>query len=360
MADGGDEGKADGAGHAAEEDGAVEERVVAQLELVLREEFSLSKFSLAMAQAWLPRIFATDAPATEEDRFARVRSFLLHKINRKRPRVHEFQKYCPELVPGLRSQPLWAPEDSPHLAWVRELERAAPEIRRELLALRDGGAIGFQAYRAPAWSDGTPADEDRPDGAGERRVASKGSDRGDWNVYYLSLHTFDCSENRARCPATCSVLDAMPRRYEHELFSSLAPGTHVTAHTGPTNKKLRVQLPLLVPSAGSCRLRVGDCVAVHEEGKALIFDDSFEHEAWNDDPAAARVILIADVWHPDLSAEEIKFLAFLRAAQLRVAKKASDRGVLDGADDFFSVLDSERRRGARDPSAVFRGIVRDD
>jgi aspartate beta-hydroxylase len=347
-----------GVAEAEGEDG-VEKRVVEQLEHVMREEFSLSKFSLSMAQAWLPRIFEGDC-AGEDDKFARVRAFLLHKINRKRPRVHEFQKYCPELVPGLRSKPFWAPEDSEHLAWVRELEKAVPEMRRELLHLRDSGAIGFQAYRAPAWSDGMPAHEDSTGEGGDGRVASKGSDRGDWNVYYLSLHTFDCAENRSRCPVTCGLLDAMPRRYEHELFSSLAPGTHVTAHTGPTNKKLRIQVPLLVPSAGTCRLRVGEEVAVHEEGRAIIFDDSFEHEAWNDDAGAARVILIADVWHPDLSAEEIKFLAFLRAAQLRVAKKASDRGLVGGADDFFAVLEAERRRGARDPSAVFQGVVRDD
>jgi aspartate beta-hydroxylase len=131
----------------------------------------------------------------------------------------------------------------------------------------------------------------------------------------------------------------------------------VTAHTGPTNKKLRIQLPLIVPEGGACRLRAGEAVVEHEEGKAIVFDDSFEHEAWNDHPTNARVVLIVDVWHPDLSDQEIKFLTFLRAAQLRVAKKASDSGELHSDDDFFAILRRERERGVRDPARVFQGAV---
>jgi len=66
------------------------------------------------------------------------------------------------------------------------------------------------------------------------------------------------------------------------MFSALAPGTHIRKHNGPTNKKLRVHLPLVVPDG--CRLRVGDTTVAVEAGVPLCFDDSFEHEAWNDNP----------------------------------------------------------------------------
>ncbi len=118
-------------------------------------------------------------------------------------------------------------------------------------------------------------------GGGSTGVAL-GTDRGDWNVYYLQLHNADYEANRARCPVTAEVLGAIPRSYQHSFFSAVAPGTHITPHTGPTNKKLRCHLPLIVPPGGLSRIRVGDDVVVFEEGKCFVFDDSFEHEVWND------------------------------------------------------------------------------
>jgi hypothetical protein len=109
-----------------------------------------------------------------------------------------------------------------------------------------------------------------------------GTDRGDWNVYYLHLHNADYEANRARCPVTTATLAGVPRSYQHAFFSAVAPGTHITPHTGPTNKKLRCHLPLLVPPGGLSRIRVGDETVVFEEGKCFVFDDSFEHEVWND------------------------------------------------------------------------------
>ena len=106
-------------------------------------------------------------------------------------------------------------------------------------------------------------------------------------------------------------LAALRRRYNHALFSATAPGTHITKHNGPTNKKLRVQLPLIVPEGDGCRLRVGDETHVLREGEVFIFDDSFEHEAWCE-TETTRVVLIFDIWHPDLSDNEIRFLTFLQ------------------------------------------------
>jgi aspartate beta-hydroxylase len=114
------------------------------------------------------------------------------------------------------------------------------------------------------------------------QASGLGHDRGDWNVYYLHLHNADYSMNRARCPVTCAILDGIPRNYSHSFFSAVAPGTHIAKHNGPTNKKLRCHLPLVVPASGEARIRVGDVVIPFEEGRCFVFDDSFEHEVWNE------------------------------------------------------------------------------
>lgn len=130
------------------------------------------------------------------------------------------------------------------------------------------------------------------------------------------------------CSLICSPLSlcrSIPHQYNHALFSALAPDTHVSAHYGPTNKKLRCHLPLVVPTRPPahtetqeeepplCSLTVANEERGLEAGKCVIFDDSFLHEAVNragefntSDPSSGpRVVLIIDVWHPDLSAEEV-------------------------------------------------------
>ena len=83
----------------------------------------------------------------------------------------------------------------------------------------------------------------------------------------------------------------------------MQPGTHVWAHTGPTNCRLRAHLGLVVPEKEKLRLRVGTQERTWEEGKVLVFDDSWEHEVWHNGNDY-RLILIIDVWHPELTSEE--------------------------------------------------------
>ncbi len=104
------------------------------------------------------------------------------------------------------------------------------------------------------------------------------------------------------------IKKVVPWQYYHAFFSALTPGAHVKDHNGPTNRKLRIQFPL-VGVEGS-RLRVGDETRDLEEGKCLIFDDSFNHEAWHDGEKT-RLILIFDIWHPDLTDDEVKFFTVL-------------------------------------------------
>jgi len=127
-----------------------------------------------------------------------------------------------------------------------------------------------------------------------------------------------------------------------------------------------VHLPLVVPGDGGadaagrprCRLRVGAETRAWREGRALVFDDSHQHEAWHDEVegggSEARVVLIVDVWHPDLSDEEVRFLSFVRAAQMRRAKAMSEARGVPRALNFFAVLADARRIGA-DDSNVFGG-----
>ena len=106
---------------------------------------------------------------------------------------------------------------------------------------------GFQPLKIPDWASSSKVAS--PDGAG-----SLSHDAGEWNVFYLSLHELPFADNRARCPVTVSLLAALPRPYDHAFFSALTPGTHVVKHHGPTNKKLRVHLPLVgVEGAASRR-----------------------------------------------------------------------------------------------------------
>ena len=96
------------------------------------------------------------------------------------------------------------------------------------------------------------------------------------------------------------------------IFSRLAPGTHLAAHCGPSNFRLRCHLGLLVPPGAT--IRVGGETRAWREGEVLVLDDAFEHEVWNDS-GEPRVILIVDVWHPDFSDAEVAWMAATREAR---------------------------------------------
>ena len=166
-------------------------------------------------------------------------------------------------------------------------------------------------------------------------------------------------------PAVHALHHVLPRHYSHAFFSVLSPGTRVTPHYGPTNKKLRIHLPLIVPPDGKAWLRVADDVVVLEKGKVVIFDDSHEHEAANDHPSQPRVVLVMDIWHPDLSNEEIKFLSFVNNGQILAAKKLAAIAKSQGTEndsDFLSIIEKARKHPIRlsgvDSSNQFD--VRDD
>ena len=176
--------------------------------------------------------------------------------------------------------------------WAADLEAATGHIRKELQGLLDDGAA-FNPYV-----------EDNPDRPA-RDFHGLNNSRN-WTALYLWKHGQYAPEIGDRCTATVRALEGVPLsrigdRTPSVFFSRLEPGAHIPPHTGMLNSRLVCHLPLIVPSG--CWLRVGNETREWEEGKLLIFDDSIEHEAKN--PAAEmRIVLIFDIWRPELSSAE--------------------------------------------------------
>ena len=118
-----------------------------------------------------------------------------------------------------------------------------------------------------------------------------------WKTFFLVGAAMDCSENARRCPQTMRLLNRIPD-VSTAFFSILSPGKHIPAHRGAYNGVLRFHLGLLVPEPRErCRIRIGNEFRNWNEGEALIFDDSFNHEVWND-TAGWRVVLFVDFARP--------------------------------------------------------------
>jgi aspartyl/asparaginyl beta-hydroxylase (cupin superfamily) len=131
-------------------------------------------------------------------------------------------------------------------------------------------------------------------------------DNPDWSAFFLWKHGEPLAANIARCPQTVTALAEVPlctmkNRSPSVLFSLLRPGARIPAHTGLVNTRLICHLPLIVPPG--CGFRVGNDSRVPVEGKAWLFDDTIEHEAWNNS-SQTRVILLFEIWRPELSQEE--------------------------------------------------------
>ena len=120
--------------------------------------------------------------------------------------------------------------------------------------------------------------------------------RGDWSVFGLHAFGLRMDENCGACPVTAACVEAVPG-LATAAFSTLAPGTHITPHKGYTGTILRCHLGLITPP--DCALRVGDETRAWEAGKALVFDDTTEHEAWNRGSSTRTVLLVDFKRDPD-------------------------------------------------------------
>jgi aspartyl/asparaginyl beta-hydroxylase (cupin superfamily) len=192
--------------------------------------------------------------------------------------------------PGLPAIAFFDREDFP---WAAGVESASSAVLRELESVLDEDRGGFQPYVQTA--EGEPAGQ---------FAGLDGSMQ--WGAYFLWHHGRAIESHIARCPETVAALAQAPQvriqgRAPASFFSALQPHTHIPAHTGATNCRLTVHLPLLIPDG--CALRVGNHVRNWKFGELLLFDDTMEHEAWNNSDQL-RVVLIFDIWHPLLSETE--------------------------------------------------------
>lgn len=176
--------------------------------------------------------------------------------------------------------------------WLGAIETQVPAMRAELEAVIADDERGFRPYVEP--QPGRP----------NRGHALLGDPR--WSAFHLMENGAVVEANATRCPATMAALAKAPipkiaGRSPMALFSVLRARTHIPPHSGMLNTRLIVHVPLIVPD--KCRLRVGNEIRTVEPGKALIFDDSIQHEAWNDSDET-RVVLLFEIWRPELSADE--------------------------------------------------------
>ena len=118
-----------------------------------------------------------------------------------------------------------------------------------------------------------------------------------WKTFFFFAYGLDVPANSARCPRTAALLREIPGA-KTAFFSILAPHSHIPAHCGPYKGVIRYHLGLIVPKPeAQCRIRVADTIAHWEEGKSMFFDDTYEHEVWNDTDGLS-VVLFMDVLRP--------------------------------------------------------------
>jgi aspartate beta-hydroxylase len=208
----------------------------------------------------------------------------------------------------LRKQPVYRPQPTfmyfPRLPalefyersdfpWLDSIEAATDDIRAELIDLLQEGPAALIPYvdtqasiTLPQWRELNHS----------RR----------WGVYNLWWEGVPFPDHIARFPRTVAALQAWPRCEvpgcsPTAVFSILDAKTRIPAHTGVSNTRLIVHLPLIVPPG--CGFRVGAERREWHPGKAFIFDDTFEHEAWNDSDEP-RAVLILDIWNPHITEAE--------------------------------------------------------
>ena len=222
--------------------------------------------------------------ATDQHRFDACRDVYL----RKRPVYHSYPKEV--LFPYLAGIEFFPRE---HFPWLDALEAATEDIASEALAVFAGDRAGFRPY--VNFPPTAPVDQWAPL-----------NHSLDWSVYRLWRDSAPIPDHQQKCPKTTAVLSQLPMCdipgwSPGAFFSVLKPHAHLPAHTGTSNVRSIVHLPLVIPAG--CRFRVGVDERSWERGKAWVFDDCIEHEAWNDSDEI-RIILIFDIWNPLLSAAE--------------------------------------------------------
>lgn len=188
--------------------------------------------------------------------------------------------------------------------WLEALEAATGTIRAELDGILAEHVDDFAPYIA--YPPGSPVNQ-----WGELNHSRR------WSSLWLWRDGVRQDQACGLAPKTAALLDTLPVARQPEfaptvVFSALEPHTHIPPHTGSSNTRLLVHLPLTLP--GPARFRVGNETRAWRMGEAWVFDDTIEHEAWND-AGATRTILIFDIWNPHLSELERELVTSMMSAR---------------------------------------------
>jgi aspartyl/asparaginyl beta-hydroxylase (cupin superfamily) len=264
-----------------------EEHIAPELREALRHAREVVEQNSRELDAWLHQRLASAMAHHSSENLGRFEECREVALGRKRIFTQQ-----PVMLhyPGLPAIQYYPRSEFP---WLEQLEQASDTIREELeIVLREDSAEMRPYVRHP---DGAPLNQ-----WAELNRSLR------WSVFFLWEHGRRVEAHCARCPQTAALLESLPlmnldRFSPNVMFSVLAPHTHIPAHSGDTNVRLVGHLPLIVPL--QCRFRVGNDTREWRYREGWIFDDTIEHEAWNDSDEV-RVILIFDAWNPYLTMAE--------------------------------------------------------
>lgn len=242
---------------------------------------------------------AIDLTPTERSRAARLASNITRRTRLYHSEATHFQ------YPGLREVEF---HDRALFPWLDRLESMTDAIATELDQVANAADAALVPY----------VQYDASEPLAQWRELNHNRD---WTAIHLIQRGTRVASNVAHCPQTMAFLGDVAQPWiggcgANAMFSLLAPRTAIPPHVGVANFRLLCHLPLIIP--GKCWFRVGEEVRDWERGKAWVFDDSIEHEAVNETDHL-RVIMIFDIWHPDLSpAEQAAISSMVSAASLPV------------------------------------------
>jgi aspartyl/asparaginyl beta-hydroxylase (cupin superfamily) len=266
------------------------DRMPADLAREIERAKSMARTYAQQYEAYLRDALAKVGPEKElkSGRFARSLDITLGK------RQIFYQQPVTYYFPELPQIQFYERDEFPSLDAI---EAATDDIRAELIELMKTDE-DFSAY--------VTGEANRPQ---EDRHGMR--DNREWSAFYLWREGEIVPDNAARCPKTMEALKDfplahIPNRSPNVLFSMLRPGARIPPHNGLLNTRLICHLPLIVPKG--CGFRVGNDTRIVEEGKAWVFDDTIEHEAWNNSDEK-RIILLFETWRPELTQNERDLVA---------------------------------------------------
>ena len=269
----------------------------------------------------------------------RVRQFLLAcSGERTMAPVDPMQRPHYPCFPGLRNRP-W--HDARDYEAVRLLESNFEVIRDEALRLRGDSRLDYSVAARPWRSWKRPWTLLRPDAA-----------PGTWTVYLLHHMGVNVEALAGSCPRTLAIVDSLPGAcaeypWGDFIFSAMSGGAHLRPHCSIDNLRVRIHLGIAIPEG--CSMRVGRETRTWQPGRCLVFEDSFEHEVWNRS-GERRVVLIADLWHPDLTPVEVRALtaAFRKSAVRRIFLRERI-GITDAPEKYLSCIDAALEAQDQEP-----------